>query len=107
MRTAKEDIALLGQAGIWKGDRDPLMNAVILLCMYGKGRHKPVRNLHNLANAVEKGDRRAAEKFYDRLAEEVSITLSKYPDITGTLETISQLTDEDMEQVDRVMQEYE
>lgn len=79
------------------------MNAVILLCMYAKGRHKPVRNLHNLAKAVEKGDTRGVQKFYDRLSQEVSITLRKYPDIAGTLETMSQLTDEDMAQIDRVM----
>lgn len=107
MRTAKEDIALLGEAGVWESDRDPLMNAVILLCMHVKGRHKPVRNLHNLAKAVEKGDGQAAQTYYDRLAAEVSTTLQKYPDIVGTLETMSQMTDEDMKQIDRVMQEYE
>jgi len=107
VRTAKEEIALIGEGGWWKGERDPLMNAVILLCMYAKGRHKPVRNLHNLANALEKGDTEAAQKYYDRLAREVSTTLRKYPDIVGTLETMSQMTDEDMERIDRVMQEYE
>lgn len=103
--TAKEDIALLGQAGVWNGDRDPLMNAVILLCMYAKGRHKPLRNLHNLAKAVEKGDEQAAQRFYARLADEVSGTLPKYPDVVGTLETMSQLTEEDMERIDQLMQE--
>jgi len=41
VRTPREDIALLWEAGVWNGDRDPLMNAVILLCMYAKRRHKP------------------------------------------------------------------
>jgi hypothetical protein len=107
MRTPKEDIELLGRAGVWEGERDPLMNAVILLCMYAKRRHKPVRNLHNLANAVEKGDAEAAQKYYSRLTQEVSITLGKYPEIQGTLETMSQMTGEDFEQIDRLMREHE
>jgi hypothetical protein len=48
VRTAKEDIALLG-VGRVDGDRDPLMTAVILLYMYAKGRHKPIMNFHRLA----------------------------------------------------------
>ena len=107
MRTAKEDIALLGEAGLWESERDPLMNAVVLLCMYAKGRHKPLRNLHNLAKAVEKGDSQATRKFYARLSQEVSSALRKYPEIAGTLETLSQMSDMDMAQIDRVMQEYE
>lgn len=106
MRTTKEDIELLGRAGVWDGDRDPLMNAVILLCMYAKRRHKPVRNVHLLAKAVESDDATAAQKYYSRLAQEVSMTLRKYPDIQGTLETTSQMTDEDLERIDRVMREY-
>lgn len=105
MRTAKEDIVLLGEAGVWQGDRDPLMNAVILLCMYAKRRHKPVRNLHNLANAVEKGDMQAARKYHDRLAQEVSVTLRKYPEIQGTLDTMAEMTDADLEEIDRAMRE--
>jgi hypothetical protein len=80
------------------------MNAVILLCMYAKRRHKPVRNLHNLANAVEKGDA-AAQKHYSRLAQDVSSTLGKYPEIQGTLETMSQMTDEDFGEIGRLMRE--
>ena len=64
MRTTKEDIALIGEGGWWKGERDPLLTAVVLLCMYAKARHEPVRNVHKLADAVEKGDARAAEKYY-------------------------------------------
>src|SRR5438128_1205405 len=53
-------------AGWWEGERDPLLNAIYFLLMYAKRRHKPVRNLHNLAKALEKGDGRAAEKYYER-----------------------------------------
>src|SRR6266511_5755830 len=102
MRTAKEDITLIGEGGWWKGERDPLMNAVILLCMYAKARHKPVRNLHKLADAVEKGDNQAAEKHYGRLAQEVATTLRKYPDIVGTLNTMSEMTEEGMAHIDRL-----
>lgn len=105
MRTVKDDIALLGEAGVWEGERDPLMNAVVLLCMYAKPRHKPVRNLHKLAKAVEKGDTQQAQKFYDRLAQEVSIALRKYPDIAGTLETMSEMSDETLDEIDRILEE--
>ena len=105
MRTANEDIALLGEAGVWQGERDPLLNAVILLCMYAKGRHKPLVNLHKLANAVEKGDAAAAQKWYDRLDEEVTKALRKYSDIAGTLETMSQVSDETMGEIDRLMEQ--
>ena len=57
MRTPYEDYTLLVEAGFWNDPRDPLMNAVTLLCMHAKGRHKPVRNLHHLANAVARGTR--------------------------------------------------
>lgn len=107
MRTAKEDIELLGRAGVWNGPGDRLMNAVILLCMHAKSRHKPVRNLHLLAKAVEKGDRVGAEKFYGRLMVEVDRAVPKYPDIEGTLETLSQLTDDDFARMERVMEEYD
>lgn len=42
--------------GVWEDERDPLLNACVLLLMYAKGRHKPTMNLHRLANALEKGD---------------------------------------------------
>lgn len=105
MRSPYEDYALLVEAGFWNDARDPLMNAVTLLCMHAKARHRPVRNLHHLANAVAEGDARAVKKYHARLSDEVSRTLRKYPDIEGTLRTMSQMTDDDMDQIDRVMQE--
>jgi hypothetical protein len=107
VRTAKEDIALLADAGVWNGHRDPLLNAVVLLCMYAKGRHKPLRHLHKLANAVEDGDTKATQKYYGRLDDEVSMTLRKYPDIVETLESMSQLSDDEVMELDRLMQQYE
>lgn len=105
MRTPYEDYTLLVEAGFWSDPRDPLMNAVTLLLMHAKGRHKPVRNLHHLANAVAKGDLRAVGKFHGHLSDEVSRTLRKYPDIAGTVATMSQMTDEDINLVDQVMHE--
>jgi hypothetical protein len=107
MRTAQEDIALIGEAGLWKGERDPLLNAVILLLLYAKGRHKPLRNLHNLANAIEQRDGEKVVKFYKRLQDEVAITLTKYPDFQGTLETMAEMSDEEMAAIDRLMQDPE
>jgi len=104
MRSTKEDIALLGEAGVWEDERDELMNACILLCMYAKRRHKPVRRLHNLAKAVEKGDNmQEVQRQYDGLVEEVTTTLRKYPDIVGTLHSMSQMSDEDIETAYRAM----
>jgi hypothetical protein len=91
-------------AGVWEDDRDPLMNAVVLLVMYAKRRHRPLVNLHNLAKAVEYGDMASAQKFYAGLAQEVSRTLPKYPDIVGTLETMSQMTEEQFDLIDGAMQ---
>ncbi len=105
MRTAKEDIATIGEYGVWEDERDPLLNACVLLVMYAKGRHKPTMNLHRLANALEEGDMPKAQKFYDRLSAEVASTLKKYPDIVETLDTMSQLSDEDMERIDEVMRD--
>lgn len=107
MRTTKEDIALIGEADWWKGERDPLLNAVYLLCMYAKPHHKPVRNLHKLADAIERGDARKAEKFYNRLVQEVEWNLPRYPDIEGTLATMAEMTGEDMAEIDRLMQEQD
>jgi hypothetical protein len=107
VRTAKEDIALIGEGGWWRDESDPLLNAVVLLCMYAKGRHKPVRNLHKLANAVEKGDAVAAQSHYTRLAQEVATTLPKYPDIVGTVNAGSEMTENGMARIDQAMQEYE
>jgi len=106
VRSPRDDIEMLAQAGVW-GQDDRLMHAVMLLCMYAKGRHKPTFNLHKLASAVEKGDERKSQKYYDRLVREVSTTLTMYPDIVGTLDTMSQLSDEDKEQIDRLMREAE
>jgi hypothetical protein len=103
MRSPYEDVTLLVEAGFWDDPRDPLMNAVSLLCMHAKARHKPVRNLHHLANAVAKGDVRAMQKYHGRLSDEVSRVLTKYPDIAGTLQTMAQMTNEDLEMIDRVM----
>lgn len=107
MRTPKEDIALIGEAGVWKGERDPLLNSVGLLLMYAKRRHRPVRNLHNLAEALERGDERDAQKWYERLASEVDATLGKYPDIVGTVNQMAQMSDEEMAEIDRLMQQVE
>lgn len=104
MRSPKNDIALIGAAGVWNGDRDPLLAAVTLLLMYAKGRHKPTLNLHNLANAIERGDEAKARKCYDRLVQEVERTLTKYPDIVGTIETMSEMDDETLAQIDRLME---
>src|SRR4051812_47159715 len=96
MRTPQEDIALIGQGGWWEGERDPLLTAVTLLLMYAKRRHKPFLNLHKLADAVEKGDTRAAEKHYERLVREVNVTLTKYPDIVGTINTMAGMSEENL-----------
>lgn len=99
MRTAGKDLALLRKAGVWTGERDMLMNAVILLCIHAKREHKPLGNLHNLASAVEDGDSEAAEKSYSQLRDEVAQTLQKYPDIVGTLKTMAGVMDETIEQI--------
>ena len=99
MRSPYEDYTLLVEAGFWNDPRDPLMNAVTLLCMHAKARHRPVRNLHHLADAVAEGDPRSVKKYHARLSDEVSRTLRKYPDIEGTLRTMSQMTDDDMDRL--------
>jgi hypothetical protein len=105
VRTGKEDIALIGAAGWWEGERDPLLNAVYLLLMYAKRRDRPVANLHELANAIERGDEAAARKHCDDLCVEVEITLSKYPDVEATLNLMLQMTDEELVQVEVLLQE--
>ena len=105
MRTGKEDIALIGAAGWWEGERDPLLNAVYLLLLYAKRRDRPVANLHKLANAVECGDEATARKHYDDLSGEVEITLSKYPDVEATLNLMLQMTDEELAQVEGLLRE--
>jgi hypothetical protein len=107
MRSPKEDIATIGMYGGWESDRDPLMSACTLLLMYAKGGHKPTMNLHRWANALEKGNAAKAEKFEARLRAEVSLTLTRYPDIAATLVTMSEMSDEDIERIDRVMGEAE
>ena len=82
------------------------MNGVVLLLMYGKRRQWPVRNLHDLAKAVEKGDEKTVEKFYKRLDKEVTFQLSRN-DLLGTVELMSELSDENFEEIDRLMQEHE
>ena len=104
MRTRQEEIDLIGEAGWWKGPRDPLYNAVLLLCMFAKRQHKPVRNLHELADAIERGDDGQAEKIYERLVQEVEHTLPKYPHIEDTLARITRMGDKDLVQVDQLME---
>jgi hypothetical protein len=104
VRTRKEDIALIGEAGWWKGTRDPVYNAVLLLCMFATRPHKPVRSLHELADAIERGDAARAEEAYTRLVQEVQFTLPKYPEIADTLARISELRDADLAPADRLMQ---
>jgi hypothetical protein len=105
MRSPKQDIAAIGMYGGWESDRDPLMSACTLLLMYAKGRDQPRLNLHRWANALEKGDTAKAEKFEDRLRAEVLATLEKYPDVAATLVTMSEMSDEAIEQIDRIMGE--
>ncbi len=104
MRTRKEDIALIGKAGWFKGTRDPVYNAVLLLCMFAKRPHRPVRNLHDLADAIERGDAARAEEVYIRLVQEIQFTLPKYPEIEDTLARISEMRDADLAPADRLMQ---
>jgi hypothetical protein len=105
MRTPKEDIATIGMYGGWDSDRDPLMSACALLLMHAKGGDQPRLNLHRWANALEKGDAAKAQKFEGRLRAEVLTLLEKYPDVAASLVTMSELSDELMEQIDRVMRE--
>ena len=72
MGSPKEDIAAIGAAGWWEGERDPLLSAVTLLLMYAKPRHQPRYALHKLANALEEGNVAKATRFYERLKEEVA-----------------------------------
>jgi hypothetical protein len=104
VRTRKEDIALIGEAGWWKGERDPVYNAVLLLCMFAKRPHRPARNLHELADAIERGNAARAAEVYTRLVEEVQFTLPKYPEIEDTLARISEMKDTDLATADRLMQ---
>jgi hypothetical protein len=86
-----------------RDERDPLLTNVTLLLMYAKRRHKPLMNLHKLADAVERGDERRAQKAYDRLAQEVEHALPKYPDIVETASTMSQMSDDELAEIDRLM----
>jgi hypothetical protein len=76
---------------------------VTLLCLYAKGRHKPLVNLRRLANAVERGDETKVEKSYGRLVNEIERTLPKYPEIAETVQMMSQMSDEDFASVDGLM----
>jgi hypothetical protein len=104
MRTPQEDINLIGQAGYWEGEHDPLLSATMLLVMYAKGRHKPVMALHKLAKAIERGDSRKAAKAYARLQAEVARYVPMYPDIQTTLNSTSNMTDDDWELIDGLME---
>jgi hypothetical protein len=105
VRTGKEDIALIGVAGWWEGERDPLLNAVYLLLIYANRRDRPLANLHKLANAIERGDEATARKHYDDLSGEVEVALSKYPDVEVTLNLMLQMTDEELAHVEGLLQE--
>jgi hypothetical protein len=102
IRTAAEDVALLGRYGMWEEDRE-LGCAVALLLMHAKRRHKPVVNLHQFAKAIERSDVPTARTFYARLRDEVTRTLPKYPDIAGTVGMVAQMTDEDFKRMDDAM----
>jgi hypothetical protein len=104
MRSPKEDVALIRVAGFWQDDRDPILNAVTLLLMYAKGRHKPLVRLHKLADAIEGRDAAKAAKQFEGLVAEVERTLPKYPDIVGTVNMMSEMSDEDFARVDELME---
>jgi hypothetical protein len=102
VRSPKEDVAIISAAGLWD-QRDPLLTSVILLLIYGKNRHKPLLNLRRLADAVEGGDESKIRKRYDGLVKEVGLTLRKYPDIVDTVNTMSEMSDEDLARIDELM----
>lgn len=104
MRSPAEDIAVIRAAGIWEDDEDPVLAQLGLLLMYAKGRHKPLVNLHKLATAVEEGDAAKVSKRYERLVQEIERNLKKYPDIVGTVKMMSEMSDEDLAQIDRLME---
>lgn len=107
VRSPKEDIVVIGMYGGWESERDPLMSACQLLLLFAKAGDQPRLNLHRLANALESGNVKKAQKMYDRLVGEVNRTLPRYPDLVGTLETMSEMSDEDLERIDEVMRNAE
>jgi hypothetical protein len=105
MRSPQDDIAVIGEAGFFRDENDPLLTSIIVLLMYGKRRHKPVLNLHKLANAIERGDMLEATKHYQRLGAEVLTTLEKYPDLAAQAHVMANLSDEERAFIDRAMSE--
>ena len=97
-RTPGEDIAVISAAGVWEGPRDPVLSATSLLVMDGQRRRQPTQALHELANAAESGDKEEIAKLYARLRNEVESYLPEYPEIQGTLRTLAEPGDEELEQ---------
>ncbi len=83
------------------------MSACHLLLLYARPGDQPRLNLHRLANALESGNSKKAQKMYDRLVDEVTRTLPRYPDIAATLETMSEISDDDLERIDELMRSAE
>jgi hypothetical protein len=100
MRSPGEDIAVISAAGMWEGPRDPVLAATSLLVTDGQRGHQPTSALHQLAKAAERGDKDEIERRYARLRTEVESYLPQYPEIQGTLQTLAELSDEELEQID-------
>ena len=103
MRSPGEDIAVISAAGVWEGPRDPVLSATSLLVTDGQRRHQPTSALHELAKAAEGGDKDQIAKQYARLRDEVESYLPEYPEFRGTLRTLAQLSDKELEQIDSLI----
>jgi len=101
MRSPGEDIAVISAAGVWEGPRDPVLAATSLLLTDGQRGHQPTSDLHELAEAAERGEEDEIARLYARLRSEVESYLPEYPEIRGTLQTLAELGDEEPKQIDQ------